>query len=63
MLKNLTKSIANTISGMVMALFSKRAQERDPVTQFDGKHQRALLIISKPVGVGAGYDFDYMEDE
>jgi len=63
MLKNLTKSIANAINGIAMALFSKRAKERDPVTQFDGKHQRALLIISKSVGAQMGYDFDYMEDE
>ena len=63
MLKNLTRSIANTINGIAMALFSKGAKERDPVTRFDKKHQRALLIISKPVGAQIGYNFDYMEDE
>lgn len=61
MLKNLMRSIANTIDGIAYKVFSSRSKNRDPNTKFDVKHQRALLIISKPVG--QNYDFDYMEDE
>lgn len=61
MLKNLMRSIANTIDGIAYTVFGSRSKNRDPNTKFDVKHQRALLIISKPVG--QNYDFDYMEDE